>query len=242
MYQPFASGARLAAAATPGAVESYWSANVPPRVLPATSVQIPVTEAVAESGPEYAPPVQLPIPETSSVAANPTPTQLVVPPVPVRPARRGPDRNRGRRLVDFDRDDRARDRAPREDGRALPGSRPSGADQLGGTAGGHVDEVGQVDRPPDRDVARVPAVRACGTRQREADREPRAPGAPFARITLTRTSTQIGKHNRRSDDPARAATRAPPRYLLILNVLEPRTRPYVGRSSVPRAPQTYPHR
>ena len=45
-------GARLAAAATPGAVESYWSENRPTRVLPATSVQMPVTEAVAESGPE----------------------------------------------------------------------------------------------------------------------------------------------------------------------------------------------
>ena len=66
-----------------------------------------------------------------------------------------------------------------------------------------------------------------------------APGAAFARITLTRASTQIGKHNRRSDDPAQLPRVRLPGYLLILNVLEPRTRPYVGRSSVPRAPQTY---
>ena len=74
LYQPFASGARLAAAATPGAVESYWSENAPTRALPATSVQMPVTEAVAESGPEYEPPEQLLIPETASVAEKPTPT------------------------------------------------------------------------------------------------------------------------------------------------------------------------
>src|SRR5688500_8865120 len=41
---------------------------------------MPVTDAVAESGPEYEPPVQLPIPETVSVAEKPTPRERLYQP------------------------------------------------------------------------------------------------------------------------------------------------------------------
>ena len=53
LYQPFESGERPGVALTEGADPSYFSPNVFEVVLPALSVQEPVTEAVASSGPEY---------------------------------------------------------------------------------------------------------------------------------------------------------------------------------------------
>ena len=64
-YQPFASGARLAAAVTAGADASYCSASEPELVLPARSVQLPGVDAVAESGPLYVLPPQDAMPEVA---------------------------------------------------------------------------------------------------------------------------------------------------------------------------------
>ena len=53
MYQPSLSGAREAEASTDGPLASYFSENAPPDAeLPAASVQLPVTEAPEESGPQ----------------------------------------------------------------------------------------------------------------------------------------------------------------------------------------------
>jgi hypothetical protein len=54
LYHPFESGARAGRALTPvGAVASYWSPNEAIPTLPALSVQVPPTDALAESGLEY---------------------------------------------------------------------------------------------------------------------------------------------------------------------------------------------
>jgi hypothetical protein len=54
LYQPFESGVRAGTAVTPvGAVASYWSPNEAVPTLPALSVQLPATDALAESGLEY---------------------------------------------------------------------------------------------------------------------------------------------------------------------------------------------
>src|SRR5215472_16911208 len=54
LYQPFESGARAGTAVTPvGAVASYWSPSEAEPTLPALSVQVPPTDALAESGLEY---------------------------------------------------------------------------------------------------------------------------------------------------------------------------------------------
>jgi hypothetical protein len=75
LYQPFASGGRDAEADTLGAVPSYWSANEPELlVFPAASVQVPLTDALLESGPEYVVDVQTAIPDVASVPANDTAT------------------------------------------------------------------------------------------------------------------------------------------------------------------------
>ena len=53
VYQPSLSGAREAEASTDGPVASYFSENAPPDAeLPASSVQLPATEAPEESGPQ----------------------------------------------------------------------------------------------------------------------------------------------------------------------------------------------
>ena len=76
LYQPFASGARAGTAATPvGAVESYFSPSDPAPTLPALSVQVPPTDALAESGLEYVfAAAQESTPEVPSVAENETKT------------------------------------------------------------------------------------------------------------------------------------------------------------------------
>ena len=52
LYQPFTSGPRAACpAVTAGAIESYLSPNVRFAELPARSRQLPLNDAVAESGP-----------------------------------------------------------------------------------------------------------------------------------------------------------------------------------------------
>jgi hypothetical protein len=52
LYQPFASAARLAAAAVTGAVASYFSGRLATPTLPALSVHEPPTAALPLSGPE----------------------------------------------------------------------------------------------------------------------------------------------------------------------------------------------
>ena len=53
LYQPFASGLRDGVAVTAGPVSSYWKPKLLlALVFPARSRQVPVTEALAESGPE----------------------------------------------------------------------------------------------------------------------------------------------------------------------------------------------
>jgi hypothetical protein len=52
LYQPFASAARLAAAAVAGGVASYFSGRLDAPTLPALSVHEPLTVALALSGPE----------------------------------------------------------------------------------------------------------------------------------------------------------------------------------------------
>ena len=206
------------------------------RVLPATSVQMPVTEAVAESGPEYEPPVQLPIPETASVAEKPTPRERLYQPFVSGP-RAGAATGAVGGVLSIRTVTTGLVTVPHVNVAVhwrvvVPSTLISSA------AGQPVVSTRSVGSIVHRIVTLlvyqlfVPAVPVSVKLIGAA-----APGAAFARITLTRASTQIGKHNRRSDDPARAATRAPPRYLLILNVLEPRTRPYVGRSSVPVRPR-----
>jgi hypothetical protein len=52
LYQPFASGVRLALAVTPGAVSSNLSGKeIDELVFPALSMHVPVGVAFAESGP-----------------------------------------------------------------------------------------------------------------------------------------------------------------------------------------------
>jgi hypothetical protein len=53
LYQPFESGVRAGVAVAEGAVPSYFNPNAFEVVFPALSVQEPLTEAVASSGPEY---------------------------------------------------------------------------------------------------------------------------------------------------------------------------------------------
>ena len=74
LYQPLESGTRAGTAVTPvGAVASYWSPNDAVPTLPALSVQVPPTDALAESGLEYvfAAEQEL-IPEVPSVPENET--------------------------------------------------------------------------------------------------------------------------------------------------------------------------
>jgi hypothetical protein len=53
LYHPFLSGTRPACPLTPvGSVESYFSPKVRLLWFPARSLQVPVNDAVAESGPE----------------------------------------------------------------------------------------------------------------------------------------------------------------------------------------------
>src|SRR5579884_1860030 len=64
VYQLLESGVRDGAAETLGLEASYWNAVlVALAVLPALSVQEPLTVAALESGPEYVSDVQLAIPE-----------------------------------------------------------------------------------------------------------------------------------------------------------------------------------
>ena len=53
VYQPAAFAARDAAAVTTGAVASYLKPNETEPLFPAASVQLPETDAVAESEPAY---------------------------------------------------------------------------------------------------------------------------------------------------------------------------------------------
>ena len=74
LYQPFASAPRAAAAEMLGAVASYWNVSVfGGETLPATSVQVPLTVAVPESGPAYVTLVQDAMPDVASVPAVVTP-------------------------------------------------------------------------------------------------------------------------------------------------------------------------
>jgi hypothetical protein len=52
LYQPFALAGRVGVAVACGAVASYFSASDGDAALPATSRQVPPTEAAASSGPE----------------------------------------------------------------------------------------------------------------------------------------------------------------------------------------------
>jgi hypothetical protein len=74
LYQPLESGARAGTAVTPvGAVASYWSPNEAVPTFPALSVQVPPTDALAESGLEYIfAAEQESTPEIPSVAENET--------------------------------------------------------------------------------------------------------------------------------------------------------------------------
>src|SRR6478736_4149499 len=76
LYQPFESGTRAGTAVTPvGAVASYSSPNEAAPTLPALSIQLPVTDAVAESGLEYVFAVeQESMPEVASVPEKDTET------------------------------------------------------------------------------------------------------------------------------------------------------------------------
>ena len=51
LYQPFASGPRLAVAVVAGAVASYLNDRLAPLTFPALSVQEPLTVTLAVSGP-----------------------------------------------------------------------------------------------------------------------------------------------------------------------------------------------
>src|SRR4029453_13862355 len=71
LYQPFESGAREGGAVTTGPVESYWKLKLlAALVFPARSRQVPETEPVASSGPEYVVCVQDSMPEVPSGPAN----------------------------------------------------------------------------------------------------------------------------------------------------------------------------
>jgi hypothetical protein len=71
LYQSFKSGAREGVAVTTGPVESYWKLKLlAALVFPARSRQVPETEPVASSGPEYVVCVQDSMPEVPSVPAN----------------------------------------------------------------------------------------------------------------------------------------------------------------------------
>src|SRR5437762_5013652 len=74
LYQPFESGTRAGTAIAPvGAVASYWSPNEAVPTLPALSVHVPLTDALAESGLEYVfVAEQEPVPEVPSVPENET--------------------------------------------------------------------------------------------------------------------------------------------------------------------------
>jgi hypothetical protein len=74
LYQPFESGAREGTAVKPvGAVASYESPSEAVPTLPALSVQLPPTDALAESGLEYVfDAAQESIPEVPSVPENET--------------------------------------------------------------------------------------------------------------------------------------------------------------------------
>ena len=77
LYQPFASAGRPAAAVATGAVPSYLRPKaLVPLWLPARSLQVPLTEAAALSGPPYVTWVQPPaaMPDVASVPAKATPT------------------------------------------------------------------------------------------------------------------------------------------------------------------------
>ena len=67
LYQPFESGLLEGVAVTDGPVSSYWKLNaLGALVFPARSRQVPFTEAVASSGPEYVDCVQVSRPEVTS--------------------------------------------------------------------------------------------------------------------------------------------------------------------------------
>src|SRR5436190_1288780 len=74
LYQPLESGTRAGTAVTPvGAVASYWSPNEAVPTLPALSVHVPLTDALAEFGLEYAfVAEQESVPEVPSVPENET--------------------------------------------------------------------------------------------------------------------------------------------------------------------------
>ena len=75
LYQPFASGWRAGLAATEGPLASYLSPNVEATLrLPALSVQVPLTEALPVSGPEYEVCVHVSTPEVASAPEKPTET------------------------------------------------------------------------------------------------------------------------------------------------------------------------
>src|SRR5215831_19136182 len=68
LYQPLRSAARSGVAVTVGAVASYMKENCTTvLVFPATSVQLPESEALPLSGPLYGVLVQLSIPDVVSV-------------------------------------------------------------------------------------------------------------------------------------------------------------------------------
>src|SRR5215203_6434930 len=71
LYQPFESGLRAGVGVTRGPVSSYWKLNgLGVLVFPARSRHVPLTEAVASSGPEYVACVHVSTPEVASVPAN----------------------------------------------------------------------------------------------------------------------------------------------------------------------------
>ncbi len=78
MYQPFASGARLAAAVACGAVESYLNVSATGLLaFPARSVHEPERETLAASGPPYpAAALHEATPETASVPVKLTESGL----------------------------------------------------------------------------------------------------------------------------------------------------------------------
>ena len=68
LYQPFASAPRAGDGVTDGGVASYWNVVVSgAETLPATSVQVALTVADPESGPEYVADVHEAMPDIASV-------------------------------------------------------------------------------------------------------------------------------------------------------------------------------
>ncbi len=82
LYQPFASGGRVGPPVTVGGLPSYLIVIEREALLPALSLQVPVTVAPPLSGPPYVPPpVQDATPEAPSSPETPTSTGFVYHPL-----------------------------------------------------------------------------------------------------------------------------------------------------------------